>query len=124
MRLAALEGGNAGRDDGGWRVEIRLADLEGDDVAALRLERLRLCEDLECGLGPESRHSCCERSHGSPMSLGRELSLTASEPLGPDDGGMACARRKNETVPRPHRDAIAVFENKIDRAVSAVQNFG
>ena len=57
MGLPALEGGNPGRDDGGRCIEIGLADLEVDDVAALRLECPRLCEDLERGFRPETRHS-------------------------------------------------------------------
>jgi hypothetical protein len=42
----------AGLDDVGRRIEVRLADLEVDDVAALRLETLRLRQHRERRLGP------------------------------------------------------------------------
>src|SRR5256886_3318641 len=92
-----------------------------DDVASLRLERARFGQDLERGLRPESRHSCCERSHGSPMSLGRKLSLDACATFRPDDCRVPGSRRQQESVARSHRDALPAAEDEVDRAASAVQ---
>src|SRR6266511_2034814 len=47
VRLAALERGDARRDDRRRRVEVRLADLGVDDLAALRLELARYVRELE-----------------------------------------------------------------------------
>src|SRR5690349_9169020 len=56
MRLAGVER-PLGRLAGlGGRVEVRLADLEMDDVAALRLEGSRPGGDLERGLGADVAH--------------------------------------------------------------------
>jgi hypothetical protein len=56
------------------------------------------------------------------MSLGRELSLDAGAAVGSDHGGMACPRRKHETVARPHRHTLAPGEDEIDRTACAVEN--
>ena len=63
MRVAVADRGDAGVGDALRSVEIRLADLEVDDVLPLRLERARLREDLERGLGTESLHAGRERTH-------------------------------------------------------------
>src|SRR5437870_1729364 len=44
-------------DDVARRIEIRLADLEMNDVAALCLQCSRLHQYFEGGLGPETRHA-------------------------------------------------------------------
>ena len=44
-------------DDVGRRIEIGLADLEMNNVAALRLERSRLDQHFERGLGAQTRHA-------------------------------------------------------------------
>ena len=44
-------------DDVGRRIEIRLPDLEMDDVAALRFQRSRLHQDFESRLRAETRHA-------------------------------------------------------------------
>jgi hypothetical protein len=53
---AAAQGLHAGLDDVGGRVEIGLADLEVDDVAALGFQRPRPHQHLEGGLGAQARH--------------------------------------------------------------------
>ena len=65
----------AARDVGG-RVEVGLADLEVDDVAALRLERARPHQDFERGLGAEPRHAL--RKPHRP-SLRADYSMTSAE---------------------------------------------
>ena len=52
MGLASFERRDTGRDDRRRRVEVRLADLQVNDVASLRLERTRSGQDLERGLRP------------------------------------------------------------------------
>src|SRR6185436_9484505 len=47
------------------RREVRLPDLEMDDVLALGLERTRLLQHLEGGLDPDSRHSFCQLHNAS-----------------------------------------------------------
>ena len=42
------------------RIEIWLSDLEMDDVAALCLQRSRLHQYFESGLGAETRHALGE----------------------------------------------------------------
>src|SRR5207253_9137513 len=64
VSLPALERRDAGRDDRRRGVEVRLADLEVNDVATFGFECPSLGEDLECGLGAEPRPAACERSHG------------------------------------------------------------
>ena len=44
-------------DDVARRIEIGLADLKMNDVAALCLERFRFHQHFECGLRAESRHA-------------------------------------------------------------------
>jgi hypothetical protein len=41
------------------RRKIRLADLEMDDVLALRLERAGALQHFERGLDPDPRHAIC-----------------------------------------------------------------
>ena len=48
MRGPGVEGALGGVADVHGRVEVRLADLEVDDLLALTLERLGAREDLEC----------------------------------------------------------------------------
>ena len=57
MGLPAFERRDTRRDDRWWRVEVRLADLEMNDVASLGLERSCFGEDLERGLGAKPRHT-------------------------------------------------------------------
>jgi probable F420-dependent oxidoreductase len=57
------------------------------------------------------------------MSLGRKLSLDARATFGPDERGVARSGRKDEPVPRSHRDSSAVAEYEIDRAAGAVKKF-
>jgi hypothetical protein len=52
----AAKGGDGGFRDVAGRVEVGLADLEMDDVAALRLQGPRAYEDLERGLRSQPRH--------------------------------------------------------------------
>jgi hypothetical protein len=47
-------------DDVGRRVEIRLPNLEMNNVAAFRLQRSRLDQNFESGLGAETRHTLGE----------------------------------------------------------------
>ena len=92
VRLAPLERRDAGRDHRGRRVEVRLADLQMDDVAAFRLERSRLREHLECGLGAEAGHSWGERSHRKRVEsrpLAASLRRTRS-PRGRRPPNVAC----------------------------------
>jgi hypothetical protein len=61
-------------DDVGRRVEIRFPDFEMDDVAPLSLERPRLNQNFESGLGSETRHALCEAefpglSHDGEISI-------------------------------------------------------
>ena len=60
MRPALAEGINAGLDDVGWRIEIRLADFKVNDALALALERARLVQNFKGGLGAEPRHATGE----------------------------------------------------------------
>ncbi len=55
------------------------------------------------------------------MSLGRKLSLHAHAALGPDHRGVPRSRGEHEPVARPHRDTLAVAQDEIDRAPSAVE---
>jgi hypothetical protein len=55
------------------------------------------------------------------MSLGRKLSFEAGATVGPDHGGVARSRRKDETVAWPHLHAFAACEDEIDRTTCAIQ---
>ena len=69
MRRAGVEGLLGGLLDVRRRVEVRLADLEVDDVAARALERLRAREDFEGRLRAEAQHPRRD-VHGIPLSEG------------------------------------------------------
>jgi len=58
MRVPAVQGVHGGLDDVGGRVEVRLADLQVDDLAARRFERPGSRQDLERRLGAEPRDAC------------------------------------------------------------------
>ena len=60
-------------DDVARRIEIRLADLEMNDVAAFCLQRSRFRQYFEGGLGAETRHALGQAqfsglSHDGEMS--------------------------------------------------------
>ena len=57
MGVAGVEGLSRRVDDVPGRVEVGLADLEVDDLAALRFECPRASEDLKRRLGTEARHA-------------------------------------------------------------------
>jgi hypothetical protein len=56
------------------------------------------------------------------VSLGRKLSFHARATLGSHDGGMASPWRQHEPIAGPHREALAVSKDEIDRAARAVEN--
>ncbi len=60
MGLASVEGVFRRPPDVIRRVEVGLADLEVDDVAALRFQRSGSGEHLEGGFGSQSLHARCE----------------------------------------------------------------
>ena len=66
-------------------IKIRLADLEVDDVATLRLKLFGLCESLECGLGPQPGLSGCEPCHGVDLQSHCNLRVTAANFQWPPD---------------------------------------
>src|SRR5215467_2412898 len=51
---------NGGLDNVEWRVEVRLADFEVDDVFALALKGACFVQDFEGGFGAETRHAAGE----------------------------------------------------------------
>jgi hypothetical protein len=57
------------------------------------------------------------------MSLGRELPFDAGATVGSNDSGVARSRWQDEAVAGSHRHAT-VGENELDRAASAVKDFG
>ena len=57
VRKAFVKGVTSRVDNVARGIEIGLSDLEMDDVAALCLERSRLHQYFEGGLGAETRHS-------------------------------------------------------------------
>ena len=72
---------NSGVNDVARRVEIGLADLEMNNVAAPCLERFRFHQDFECGLSPETRHALgetkftlCDLMHHGESSSSRRFS--------------------------------------------------
>ena len=69
MRVPVAKGLRARLDDVGRRVEVRLAYLEVDDIATLRLERLRSRQHLECGLGAEGGSFVRRSSFPLPLHL-------------------------------------------------------
>ncbi len=62
--MALGERAASGLDDVLRGGEIRLADAEIDDVAALALQRRGACQDLEGGLGAEAAHAPGQDGHG------------------------------------------------------------
>ena len=48
---------DAGIDNVGGRVEIRLADFEMNDVASLCFQGLRFYQNFECRFGAKSLHA-------------------------------------------------------------------
>ena len=76
VRPALVEQRACGRlADVGRRVEVGLADLEVDDVAAGGLERPGAGGGLEGGLGPDRRHAPGEL-HGPYGSIERIANAT------------------------------------------------
>ena len=61
-------------DDVGRRIEIGLPDLEMDDVAPFSLQRPRLNQIFERGLGAETRHTPGEAEFPS-LSHDGEISI-------------------------------------------------
>src|SRR4029077_13572022 len=61
-------------DDVGRRIEIRFPDFEMDDVAPLSLQRPRLDQNFESGLGAETRHTLRETEFPS-LSHDGEISI-------------------------------------------------
>jgi len=59
----------AGFDDVFGGREIRLADPEIDDRAALRGERIGARQHLERGLGPEHPHTSGHLQHRAPPGI-------------------------------------------------------
>src|SRR5436309_11094251 len=55
-----VQGIARGVDDVGRRIEIRLANLQMDNVAALCFQRPRLHQNFEGGLGAQTRHTLRE----------------------------------------------------------------
>src|SRR5256885_13890873 len=100
MRLAALDRSDARRDDGPRRVEIRFADLEVNDAAALRLESARTREDLECCLGAEPPHPARERAHSASL----DLALDAGASFEADECRVSRAGGPPHSVARPPRE--------------------
>ncbi len=60
MGEALVQGVGSRLDDVARGIEIGLPDLEMDDVAALCLQRSRLHQYFEGGLGAETRHALGE----------------------------------------------------------------
>src|SRR5665647_3133373 len=61
LRLAILQRAHARLDDVRRRREIRLADLEVDDVPSLPLECTRACEHLEGAFSAKAIHARRDR---------------------------------------------------------------
>jgi hypothetical protein len=87
MRPALLECLGRRLADELRRVEVGLADLEVNDLAAGRLERARTREHLERGLGSQTAHAVCERhplllreAHGEARGLPRSPACAGSSP--------------------------------------------
>ena len=114
MRLAALDRSDARRDDGPRRVEIRFADLEVNDVAALRFESARTREDLECCLGAEPPHPARERAHEPSL----DLALDAGASFEADECRVSRARGQQHAIARLQR-AVARLEAAADSGRSA-----
>jgi hypothetical protein len=66
--VALLERRRRGVDDVGRRIEVWLADLEMNDLAALCLERLCAGEHLKRCLGAEARHPAGQSHRSLPPS--------------------------------------------------------
>ena len=58
--IALLQSANAGVNDMLWSIEVGFANLQVDDFPALGLERPRLGQYLESGLGAQVVHSFCQ----------------------------------------------------------------
>ena len=56
VRETVAHGIGSGIDDVTWRIEVRLADFEMNNVAPLRFQRFCFHQNFERGLGPEPRH--------------------------------------------------------------------
>src|SRR4029453_10875524 len=74
MGEALVKGVARGVDDVGRCIEIRLPNLEMDNIAALCLQRSRLHQNFKSGLGSETRHTLGEAkfagvSHDAVISL-------------------------------------------------------
>ena len=66
VRLAVGPGLAAGVDDVARRREVGLADLQVDDAAPRRLQRLRASEHLEGGFGAQAVEAVGELHQATP----------------------------------------------------------
>src|SRR5205823_2866954 len=80
MGRALVEGPLRRLADVRRRVEIGLADLEMDDVAALRLEGPRPGGNLECGLGADHAHALGDPHVELLVSWSRSLARRLDRP--------------------------------------------
>ena len=74
MRETFMQRITARVDDVGRRIEIRFPDLEMNNVAPLSLQRPRLNQNFESGLGSETRHTLGEAEFPSLIHDG-EISI-------------------------------------------------
>ena len=58
---------DGGVDDIGGRVEVRLADLQVNDVLALRLQRAGPDQHFKGGFGAEARHALGQPQLGNTL---------------------------------------------------------
>jgi hypothetical protein len=70
VRKAFVQGVASRVDNVARGIEIGLSDLEMDDVAAPCLQRSRLHQYFEGGLGAETRHALGETEFADPCHCG------------------------------------------------------
>ena len=78
-------------DDVGRRIEIGLADLEMDDVAALFFKCARFHQYFECGLSPETRHALGEAEFALCSFIHRDGTKTMRDEIVPSTPDRSAA---------------------------------
>src|SRR4030095_2224327 len=108
---AAAQCGDGSIDDVAGRIEVRFADLEVHDLAALRFQRFRPGENFEGGFRSESGHSPGNSFHDSPNLSGPAKITFARH--GSEDFGFSASRPSFESGRLPNWQASRRVAGKL-----------